>query len=40
MGLWDYRYSRTGRGDEWVYGITGILGLAGGMSGFMVSQVF
>ena len=30
MGLWDHRYSRAGRGDEWVYGITGILELVGG----------
>ena len=30
MGLWNHRYSRAGRGDEWVYGITSILGLAGG----------
>ena len=29
MGLWDHRYSRAGRGDEWVYGITGVLGLEG-----------
>ena len=30
MGLWDHKYSSAGREVEWVYGITGILGLEGG----------
>ena len=35
MGLWYHKYSRVGWGNEWVYRMTGILGLAGEMSGFM-----